>query len=79
MIDNVKDAKTMTVEKCGKFCINKGHKTFGLQAGSECWCGSELDAASKPAPETECENDSPGNPEQTCGGSKRLNVYQWKH
>ncbi|KAL6868806.1 hypothetical protein ACO1O0_000126 [Amphichorda felina] len=74
---NTKNSKGMTIEKCGKYCIGKGYKTFGAQNAIECWCGSKLDAGSKKAPEAECKSSCPGNTKQKCGGSKRLSVYQW--
>ncbi|KAK4188599.1 WSC domain-containing protein [Podospora australis] len=64
----------LTVEACAEIC--EGYTYFGLESTSECMCGNEL--GGEAAPEEECSELCPGNPEQWCGGADRLNVYQVK-
>ncbi|KAK0747330.1 WSC domain-containing protein, partial [Apiosordaria backusii] len=61
----------LTVEACAEIC--KDFRYFGLESSSECLCGNEL--GGEAAPEGQCSQLCPGNPEQWCGGSERMNVY----
>ncbi|KAK4180190.1 WSC domain-containing protein [Triangularia setosa] len=61
----------LTVEVCAEIC--KDFRYFGLESSSECLCGNEL--GGEAAPEEQCSQLCPGNPEQWCGGSERINVY----
>ncbi|KAL9014260.1 MAG: hypothetical protein Q9173_001102 [Seirophora scorigena] len=64
----------MTVEKCAAACTK--FPLFGVEYGTECYCGNTLNQGSDPAPEEECSFKCPGNPDEKCGAGNRLNVYE---
>ncbi|XP_048734636.2 uncharacterized protein LOC125650402 [Ostrea edulis] len=66
-------SKTMTVEKCEKFCVKAGTKYYGLEYGKECFCGNKL---SKKKADSDCSKPCTGDREQACGGTWRLAVYK---
>ncbi|KAK4184351.1 WSC domain-containing protein [Podospora australis] len=65
----------MTLEKCAATCSVGGYTWFGVEYGSECFCGTTLDAASIKQAEGECDMACSGDASQKCGGPNRLNVY----
>ncbi|KAK1841309.1 phosphate-repressible na+ phosphate cotransporter, partial [Colletotrichum chrysophilum] len=67
----------MTVEKCAKFCIDKGFSRFGVHLARECFCGAQRAAGSVAATERDCNMACSGNSGQKCGGTCRLNVFFW--
>ncbi|KAL8891322.1 MAG: hypothetical protein Q9215_001645 [Flavoplaca cf. flavocitrina] len=64
----------MTVEKCAAACSK--FAIFGVEYGTECFCGNTLNDGSVPAPEAECSFNCPGNPDEKCGAGRRLNIYE---
>ena len=73
-------ASTVTVDACAAAC--KGYTYFGVEYGSECYCGNTLNAGSvvaaggsSPAANG-CSMTCAANKNQYCGGSNRLNVYR---
>jgi hypothetical protein len=66
-----------TVEDCASFCLFGGSAWFGVENANECYCGSELQAGSAPAPESECNMPCTADASEVCGGTRRLNLYQW--
>ncbi|KAL2063424.1 hypothetical protein VTL71DRAFT_5229 [Oculimacula yallundae] len=71
-LSNYYDDK-LTVQKCAAVC--SGYTLFGVEYGRECYCGNKLNAGSISAPASECSIACKGDATQTCGGSKRLNLY----
>ncbi|CAM9589195.1 unnamed protein product, partial [Sphacelaria rigidula] len=68
---------TQTPRFCFDFCNTKGtYQYFGLQYGSECWCGvSGADYAGLGSlPQSSCTKPCTGSPEEDCGGSNALQV-----
>ncbi|KAJ8495990.1 hypothetical protein ONZ45_g12635 [Pleurotus djamor] len=63
-----------TIEKCVAACDNGGFSFAGLEYADECFCGSSLESAGKPA--SECSMTCKGNRDQFCGGPDRLTVYR---
>jgi glucan 1,3-beta-glucosidase len=65
----------MTIEACETACFKNGFLYAGVEAGSQCWCGSyvgnELSSNS-----TDCGTPCAGKATQICGGTGRVNVYQ---
>ena len=71
LADNVLRADTTTVESCAAFC--KDYKYFGVEYGSQCYCGNTLGGAA--AAEAECNMPCAADSTEKCGGPVRLNVY----
>ena len=66
----------MTLASCATICA--GYAYFGVEYGIQCFCGTELDASTVEAPETECAMHCPGDDSLICGDANRLTVYK-KH
>jgi hypothetical protein len=64
-------APDMTAAKCQSNC--EGYAYFGLEYGSECYCGNDVPTI--PAPASECSMTCSGDSSQLCGAGDRLTVY----
>ncbi|KAG9201356.1 hypothetical protein G6514_005728 [Epicoccum nigrum] len=64
-----------TYAKCQDSCYKAAFIFAGVKAGKECWCGNSVfgDLA---ANVTECDNPCPGDRTKSCGGLKRLNIFE---
>ncbi|RDW73720.1 hypothetical protein BP5796_07162 [Coleophoma crateriformis] len=70
--------KDNTIESCLTACKASGFKYFGVEYGSECWCGNRIKRTSiLAADQSSCNYPCPGNPSELCGGGWRLNVYKY--
>jgi len=65
----------MTLTKCATTCSASGYTWFGVEYGSQCYCGTGLDTASTKVSEGECDMKCTGDDSAKCGGPNRLNVY----
>lgn len=63
----------MTIEYCAANCT--GYTYFGVEYGSECYCGSSLGVGSVKTAEDDCNMNCPGNTTQICGAGNRLTLY----
>lgn len=63
----------MTVDACRSFCAPSTY--FGVQYGSECYCGQTLASTSKKTADSECSMSCSGNNRQYCGAGNRMQVY----
>ncbi|KAJ4985819.1 fungistatic metabolite [Stagonosporopsis vannaccii] len=63
-----------TVDSCRKFC--GGSELFGLQYGSECYCGSTIASTSTLVDRSQCGMTCSGNNSQYCGAGSRMQVYR---
>ncbi|KAI9893661.1 MAG: hypothetical protein M1814_005876 [Vezdaea aestivalis] len=66
----------MTVDKCKAFCVQKNFPLAGVEYARECYCGTGLSPSSSLGQQG-CTTPCGGNSAQTCGGSSRLNVYNY--
>ncbi|KAF8855141.1 hypothetical protein BDZ45DRAFT_676433 [Acephala macrosclerotiorum] len=64
---------TMTLEMCATKCTSYDY--FGVEYGSECYCGYTLNATLR-ATETDCNKPCGGNATEICGKANRLSTYQ---
>ncbi|KAL5006137.1 hypothetical protein ScPMuIL_017295 [Solemya velum] len=72
--DSYTDGQAMTPETCSNYCRSKGSNVAGLQAGSECYCGSSF-LTYKRANWDECDSPCTGNSSQQCGGTLHNSIY----
>ncbi|CAK7268592.1 hypothetical protein SEPCBS119000_003139 [Sporothrix epigloea] len=63
----------MTYEKCAAFCSD--YAFFGVEYGTQCYCGNYLAAGSNKTAESDCSTPCAGDPSGLCGAGNRLNVY----
>lgn len=60
-------------QTCQDTCAD--YPYFGLQYGSECWCGDYKTDYDKHGTSTRCTMECSGDPDSTCGGYDALYVY----
>ena len=68
-------SSTMTTEICLSSCKAMGMPYAGTEYSGECYCGTFLNPGSVPTSSGQCNMQCYGNPSETCGGSRILNVY----
>ncbi|KAI4197801.1 MAG: hypothetical protein LQ350_005706 [Teloschistes chrysophthalmus] len=71
------NSPTTCLSACQKF----GYQAAGLEYGTECYCGDDVDRAaggSTAAPESDCSTSCSGDSQYLCGGGNRLTWYLWK-
>ena len=56
-------------------CRQQRYLLAGVQYGALCFCGNELAARAKVAPNYDCEMECTGDYYGYCGGKWRMNVY----
>jgi hypothetical protein len=70
----------MAVEPCQGACQNAGYVYAGVEFGTECWCDN-ISRAGRGlgivVSDSECDMICSGNASEYCGGSDRLNVYEF--
>ncbi|KAJ6589389.1 glyoxal oxidase N-terminus-domain-containing protein [Mycena capillaripes] len=69
------DPVNMTVENCIDFCDAKNFILAGVEFMQECYCDNFIENAATTAPITDCSAACTGNPDESCGGPGRLNVF----
>jgi len=70
-IGDFKDSNSMEV--CIAAC--EGYKYAGTQYSHQCFCGNDKPDAALERPAGECKSVCPGNAEEKCGASWRMNIY----
>ncbi|KAH7305475.1 WSC domain-containing protein [Stachybotrys elegans] len=73
-LDHVATDPAMTVELCGEIAASYAY--FGLQYGSECWYGNTLRKGSHQVDDDACSMPCAGDPSQTCGNGRKLNLWR---
>ncbi|KAM7203124.1 WSC domain containing protein [Rhypophila sp. PSN 637] len=63
----------MTVELCESSCA--GYSWFGVEYGSQCYCGTFLKSSAQKRIESECSMVCGGDSIEKCGTANHLNVY----
>ena len=74
--DSTNFPRKNTQELCKEHCNAKNYRFAGVQFGSQCFCGNTAPPFSAVAPEEECNKVCPGDQNQMCGGTWRMNVFQ---
>ena len=67
---------SLTIPTCQARCHTLGYAYSGVEFGTECWCGSGLNAAQTKASDSDCSMACSGNSATKCGGRNRINVYK---
>jgi hypothetical protein len=72
------NANTMTNEDCIAGCESKGYTYAGTEYAGDCWCGNSVSQEAAPIPGImgSCTMACKGDPNQICGGSKRMSLYK---
>ncbi|KAG9944983.1 WSC domain-containing protein, partial [Aureobasidium melanogenum] len=64
----------ISVDACASYC--SAYTYFGVEYGSECYCGNTIQAGSGPITDGRCKMPCAANSTQICGGPNGLNMYQ---
>lgn len=72
----VEYASDMTHEKCGAFCGRYGYRFFGVEYGSQCFCGVDIKDIAEERPIEECSTKCGGDSSQRCGAPDRLGIFE---
>ena len=64
----------ITPELCIEECEAKDFTVAGVQSASQCFCG-DLQEPAQEVLASECNRACPGDENQMCGGSWRMNLY----
>ena len=68
----------MTIANCLNVCHGAGYSLAGVEYSQECFCDNLLNNGGSCAlDQTTCNMPCKGNSAETCGGSNRLNMYQY--
>lgn len=67
---------TNTYKTCAAYC--SGYTYFGVEYGSQCYCGNQFTNPTGPAPkgESECSFKCSGDATQVCGAGGRMNLFK---
>ncbi|KAK4179428.1 putative fungistatic metabolite, partial [Triangularia setosa] len=65
----------MTHEKCAAFCDRYSYPFFGVEYGSQCFCGVRIEDVAELRPIEECAMTCGGDHGQKCGDSNRLGIF----
>lgn len=63
-----------SVDICASSCA--GYQFFGVEYGSQCFCGNNLGQDPVAAPLSDCNMPCSNDPTQLCGAGNRLGIYQ---
>ncbi|KAK4117256.1 WSC-domain-containing protein [Canariomyces notabilis] len=63
----------MTLEACAAAC--DGYSYFGVEYGSQCYCGTDLRPTAQQVSQAECATRCGGDKSNVCGDADRLNVF----
>lgn len=66
---------TMTYDECAVFC--NGYDYFGLEYGSQCYCGLNIRSSGSKTAEADCSMPCAGDASAICGGPDLLNVVAY--
>ncbi|KAK4208619.1 putative fungistatic metabolite [Rhypophila decipiens] len=66
----------MTHEQCGAYCDRYGYRYFGVEYGSQCFCGTEIKDVAEERPIQECSTKCGGDSSQRCGAADRLGIFE---
>ena len=65
----------MTVEKCQDICTSGYYKYYGVENGSDCYCGYFVHPYEQLS-ESDCNKPCAGNASAYCGGASAMNIYK---
>ncbi|KAI9894440.1 MAG: hypothetical protein M1814_003198 [Vezdaea aestivalis] len=65
---------TMSYSTCATFCTDYNY--FGIEYGSECYCGNSLATPTNIAPDSQCSFACSGDNTQKCGAGNRMTIFK---
>ncbi|KAF9473025.1 WSC-domain-containing protein [Pholiota conissans] len=70
------DTNDMSLEDCEDFCDGDHYTYAGVEGGNECYCDNKIHAPGKLTDALECDIQCSGDPDNTCGGSNRIEIFE---
>ncbi|KAF8890279.1 WSC domain-containing protein [Gymnopilus junonius] len=71
------DLNDMTIESCISFCSNSTTYAYaGVEFSRECYCDNVIESPGEPISSVTCDMACTGNPDEICGGSDGINIFQ---
>lgn len=67
-------SSTMTYKSCSTYCT--GFLYWGVEYGSQCYCGQAFTNPTSPAPASDCSTKCSGDNTQVCGAGNRMNLFK---
>ncbi|KAF8799941.1 WSC-domain-containing protein [Phlegmacium glaucopus] len=66
----------MTIESCLAFCTPGEYIFAGVEFARECYCDNVIESTGAPISSSSCNMPCTGNPDEICGGSNAINIFQ---
>jgi hypothetical protein len=64
----------MTLTQCSLLCADEGEDYFGVEYGTQCYCGSAIENGALPS--ADCNMGCGAKPSERCGGSWALDIFK---
>ena len=75
-IPNLASGTYNTPAACATYAVSQGANVFGMEAGSQCWWGTDIGAAMAQGESTGgCTQACAGDGSKICGGNNALSVF----
>ncbi|KAL8687042.1 MAG: hypothetical protein Q9218_006674, partial [Villophora microphyllina] len=65
---------TMSYKTCASYC--SGYTYWGVEYGSQCYCGNSFSNPTASAPASDCSMKCSGDGTQVCGAGSRMNLFK---
>ena len=65
----------MTIMKCQDICTSGYYQFYGLENGTDCYCGYHVYPYEK-LPDSDCNIPCPGKADENCGGKSAMNIFK---
>ncbi|KAL8730328.1 MAG: hypothetical protein Q9181_004697 [Wetmoreana brouardii] len=67
-------SSTMSYQTCSSYC--SGYTYWGVEYGSQCYCGNAFSNPTSSAPASDCSFKCAGDNTQVCGAGNRMNLFK---
>ncbi|KAL8664532.1 MAG: hypothetical protein Q9202_002941 [Teloschistes flavicans] len=67
-------SSTMSYKTCASYC--SGYTYWGVEFGSQCYCGNSFTNPTTSAPASDCSTKCSGDATQVCGAGNRMNLFK---
>ncbi|XP_046565546.1 integumentary mucin C.1-like isoform X1 [Haliotis rubra] len=67
---------SMTTDMCRFHCTQYEYSFFGLEAGTECHCGTMIKSGYRKVSDSDCNYPCAGDNTKMCGGHWKISIYQ---
>lgn len=68
-------SSNMSIGSCQGQCQGLGYKYYGLENGSDCYCGNSINGNPSQLPGSQCDMTCTGDDLDNCGGNLKMNLF----